>query len=209
MPVKTIIHTIRHGHTSYNTEKRYAGLIDIPLSSKGIEDCRNAAVRLAEYHFDVAVTSALKRSIETAQLILRANTPIVQSSLCNERHFGIMEGHTWDEVLKFDPPVLMIEVGQDRHTVNARDSEPFEDVWERAKRFRRFLFDSFEAKSILVISHGVFLQMLHGLFRGVSCIESLAKYPGNLELARFCFVDGRLASEQVEKLIRPEVEVKF
>jgi hypothetical protein len=32
MPVKTAIHTIRHGHTAYNAEKRYAGTVDVSLA---------------------------------------------------------------------------------------------------------------------------------------------------------------------------------
>jgi len=59
------------------------------------------------------------------------------------------------------------------------------------------------------VSHGVFLQMLHGLFRGSSCIPSLARFPGNMELARFRFVDDRLADEEVEKLAGDGPEPKF
>jgi len=59
MSVKTIIHTVRHGHTSYNAEKRYAGTIDIPLSEKGVKDCQEASQKLAGYPFDVVVTSAM------------------------------------------------------------------------------------------------------------------------------------------------------
>ena len=200
MPVETIIHTVRHGHTAYNAEKRYAGTIDIPLSEQGIKDCRAVAAKLAHYHFNVVVTSTMKRSIETAQLLVPGHPVIVHSALCNERLFGVMEGRTWDEVLKFDPPVLMIDVGHDLHTVNPQNGEPFEDVWQRAKRFRNFIFKIYKGKSILVISHGVFLQMFHGLLKGANCIESLAVYPANLELASFCFSGKRLLEARTVKL---------
>lgn len=200
MSAVTIIFTIRHGHTQWNTEKRYAGTIDIPLSEKGIEDCRKAAEKLAGYHFDVVVTSEMNRSLNTARLLVSDRTPIVQSMLCNERRFGVMEGHTWEEIQTFVPPIMMIEVGGDLHTVNPQGGEPFEDVWDRAKRFRRFLFKQYRGKSILVVSHGVFLQMFHGLLRGVSCIESLAAYPANLELANFCFHGNRLMEAGVVQL---------
>ncbi len=209
MPTETIIHTLRHGHTEYNAYKRYAGSIDIPLSEKGIQDCRIASRGLATYHFDVVVTSTMKRAIETAKLMTDGNIPVVQTPLCNERDFGIMEGHTWDEVIKFDPPILMINVGNDLHTVNPKGGEPFEDVWERAKKFRRFLFRYYEGQSILVVSHGVFLQMFHGLIRRLSCIESLANYPSNLELASFCYLGNHLVEETVEKLIRTGSEPRF
>src|SRR5512143_1968516 len=92
MSVKTIIHTIRHGHTLYNAEKRYAGTIDIPLSEKGIKDCQEVSQKLVDYPFDIVVTSTMKRSIETAHLLVPRNPSIIQSALCNERGFGILEG---------------------------------------------------------------------------------------------------------------------
>lgn len=209
MAAETVIHTIRHGHTAYNLEKRYAGTIDVPLSDKGIADVRQAAAHLAGRRFDVVVTSALSRAVETARLLVGDAVPLVSTPLCNERRFGIMEGHTWEEILAFEPPILMIEVGGDRHTVDPRGGEPFEDVWERAKAFRRLLFERHAGRSILVVSHGVFLQMFNGLLRGLSCIPSLGRFPGTMEMARFRFVDGRLADETVESLIGPVREARF
>ena len=201
MDPETTIHTIRHGSTEYNAEKRYAGTIDISLSEKGISECRKAAGKLAGYHFDVVVTSKLKRAVETANIMIDGRVPTVRSALCNERNFGIMEGHTWDEILRFDPPILLINVGNDLHTVNPARGEAFEDVWLRAKKFRRFIFSNYSGRSILVISHGVFLQMFHGVLRDLNCIESLAFFPSNLELAIFKFSGERLAEEKTDKLL--------
>ena len=93
--------------------------------------------------------------------------------------------------------------------MDPKGGEPFEEIWARANEFRRFLFERYRGKSILVVSHGVFLQMLHGLFRGFSCIPSLASFPANMELARFRFVDDELVDEEVEKLLDAEAEPKF
>jgi broad specificity phosphatase PhoE len=201
MGPETIIHTIRHGSTEYNAEKRYAGTIDISLSEKGINECRIATSKLLGYHFDVVVTSKMRRAIETAKLMIDGKVPVVQSALCNERNFGNMEGHTWDEILRFDPPILLINVGNDLHTVNPARGEAFEEVWLRAKKFRRFIFRNFFGRSILVISHGVFLQMFHGVLRDMNCIESLAFFPSNLELATFKFSGDRLSEQKTDKLL--------
>jgi broad specificity phosphatase PhoE len=112
-----------------------------------------------------------------------------------------MEGLTWDDVQNLDPPILFIEVGNDLHSVNLQGGEPFENVWERAKRFRRFLFREHKGSSILVVSHGVFLQMFHGVLRGLSCIESLAVYPANLELVTCQFSGDQLIEEKMVKLV--------
>jgi broad specificity phosphatase PhoE len=201
MNPETVIHTIRHGSTEYNAEKRYAGTLDISLSEKGICECRVAAQKLEDYHFDIILTSKMKRAIETAKLMVDGKVPVIQNALCNERNFGLMEGYTWDEILRFDPPILLINVGNDLHTVNPARGEPFEDVWQRAKKFRNFLFRKFQGQSILVISHGVFLQMFHGVLRNLNCIESLARFPSNLELATFIFSGGELIEEKMVKLL--------
>lgn len=209
MPAQTTIYTIRHAHTDFNAEKRYAGSIDIPLNEKGIKDSCEAAKRLTDYHFDVVVTSTLQRAAATAKLLVDYDTQFVQTPLCNERNFGVMEGHTWDEIQTFDPPILMIEVGNDQHTVNPQGGEPFEDVWQRAKKFRGYLFHNFRGKRILVVSHGVFLQMFHGLLRGITCIESLAYYPPNLELASFQYNGNKLVDQSVTKLSSVPIQVQF
>ena len=200
MPVQTTISTVRHAHTQYNSEKRYAGTIDIPLSKDGVKDAEKAASKLAKLDFGVVITSMQKRALETAEILVGDKVPIVRNSLCNERRFGVMEGLTWDDIQSLDPPILMIRVGHDLHTVNPKGGEPFEEVWERAKKFRRFVFDRYAGSDILVVSHGVFLQMFHGVLRGLNCIESLASYPANLELDRFRFIGRRLAEEDIVKL---------
>ena len=58
-----LIYLIRHGETVYNTEKRYQGSADIPLSPAG-----RAALRRADFDPDIVWTSPLTRAVETAQI---------------------------------------------------------------------------------------------------------------------------------------------
>jgi broad specificity phosphatase PhoE len=201
----TRICTIRHASTEYNAQRRYAGTIDVPLSEKGVEEARRAAAKMDKARFDVVITSPLKRAIQTARILIGSRAPIISNKLCRERKFGIMEGLTWDEIRSLQPPVLLIQVGYDLHTVNPKGSEPFEDMWQRTKQFRDFLFKKYGGKEILVVSHGVFLQLFNGLLRGLNCIESLAFFPGNLELVRFQFRGKRLIKETTTRLGREEI----
>lgn len=204
MSVHTSISTLRHAHTQYNAERRYAGSIDIPLSESGVRDAQQAAQKLAGMKFDMVITSGLKRAIQTAEILVGTSAPIIHNELCNERNFGIMEGLTWEDIQTLQPPVLMINVGNDLHTVNPKGGEPFEDVWERARKFHQLLFQAYAGANILVVSHGVFLQMFHGLVRGLTCIESLGTYPSNLELAKFLFEEQQLVEEKVTRLLGSE-----
>jgi len=36
-----------------------------------------------------------------------------------ERKYGSLEGRIWQEAQSFDPPILFIEVGDDRRSVNS------------------------------------------------------------------------------------------
>jgi broad specificity phosphatase PhoE len=205
MPAATTISTIRHAHTEYNAQRRYAGRRDVTLSETGVQEARAAAAELASTHFDVVITSPLRRAVQTAEIFAAGRVPIQTCDLCMERNFGVLEGLTWDEVRNIQPPILLIQVGYDLHTVNPKGAEPFEEVWQRARGFRQFLFQRHQGLDVLIVSHGVFLQLFHGLLRGLSCIESLAFFPGNLELSRFRFEGERLAGESCRRLGQEEI----
>lgn len=196
----TIISTLRHARTTYGEERRYAGSIDVGLSDQGEQDCRVAAKALAELDFDVVITSTLTRALDTARLLACDAPTCLRSPLCDERRFGIMEGLTSEEVQTLDPPVLFVQVGGDVHSVNPVGGESFEDLWERAKKFARMIFRECGGSRVLVVSHGVFLQMFHGVLLGSNCIESLGTYPRTLELRTFRFADRHLVTDEVTQL---------
>ena len=75
---ETVIMTLRHGETDFNRQKRYAGLLDVPLSEKGIEDCSFVSRVLVQLP-DIVITSDLRRAIETAHIIVDGRVQIVES----------------------------------------------------------------------------------------------------------------------------------
>ncbi|MEY8420755.1 histidine phosphatase family protein [Oscillospiraceae bacterium 44-5] len=87
-----LIYLIRHGATVYNEERRYQGLIDIPLSEAG-----RAALRQADFSPETVYVSPLSRAKETAAVLFPAATQIVVSSFC-EMDFGAFEGRTAGEM---------------------------------------------------------------------------------------------------------------
>jgi broad specificity phosphatase PhoE len=196
----THIHTIRHAKTKFGEEHRYAGTMDVPLSRRGLKEAKAAARVLRKMKFDAVLTSMKIRAIDTARILVGDSVPFVSCHLCDERNFGAMEGHTALEVKRFKPRILFIKVGNDTHSVNPPGGEPFEDVRERAKKLRRMIFKRYRGSSILVVSHGTFLQQFHGLLRGKSCIESLADWPSDLEMTSFTISGNRLIEERTAKL---------
>ena len=93
---------VRHGESIWNKENRFTGWTDVELSSRGIEEAKEAGILLKSkgYNFDVAYTSVLKRANDTLYIILKElnmNIPIKYSYKLNERHYGALQGLNKDE----------------------------------------------------------------------------------------------------------------
>jgi broad specificity phosphatase PhoE len=95
----TQIILVRHGQTPWNKDKIFRGSKDIPLNDQGREEARLAGEWLKEEKVDVAYTSPLSRSRDTAQAIARHHGVAVKdlpglSDLC----YGDWEGLPLTEV---------------------------------------------------------------------------------------------------------------
>lgn len=191
-----ILATVRHGETDYNREKKYAGSIDVPLSEAGKKDAGEAAPHIRLLEFDIALTSPMKRAIETARILTEGKTEIVVSPFARERNYGILEGKAFSDVEHLRPPVHFIKVGGDYHSLDPPKAETFEDLRARAEACHADIISRFRGKRILLVSHGVFLQQFHGVLQGKDWIESLGTSVGNLELTTFQFKGKNLISEE-------------
>lgn len=97
---------IRHGESIYNKEKIFCGWTDVELTDKGREEAHQAGQSLkeAEFSFDIAFTSVLKRAIDTLNIILdemgERNAPVESSWRLNERHYGALQSLKHEEMTK-------------------------------------------------------------------------------------------------------------
>lgn len=104
---------VRHGRTRLNREGRYQGWIDPPLDDGGAAQARRVGEGLRRDGFfpETVWTSDLRRSRETAELVLRslrvagrARTARRQEDpRLRELSFGAWEGRTWEESRALDP----------------------------------------------------------------------------------------------------------
>jgi len=86
---------LRHGESIWNAEGRFTGWTDVKLSDKGIQEAKNAAKLLKDYNFNTAITSVLKRNIETLEIVLKdlgLTLEIEKYWRLNERHYGALQG---------------------------------------------------------------------------------------------------------------------
>lgn len=102
------IYLIRHGQSTYNTERRWAGHADPPLTELGREQAKVACETFKDMGFSAATSSSLQRARETASIIsnelhIDLLEPI---SELNERHAGQISGLTSDEIEQRFPGFL-------------------------------------------------------------------------------------------------------
>lgn len=84
---------LRHGETDNNRLGLIAGMTDVPLNAKGIEQARDAAQRLAAAGIDAIWSSPLTRARTTAQHVAAAlGLPVVVVPQLAERNWGELEG---------------------------------------------------------------------------------------------------------------------
>ena len=89
---------VRHGETEWNAQGRIQGHTDISLSERGVQQAKLVAQRLAGVTLDVAYSSDLARSAETAREILdQRSIPLHTTPRLREFNKGVFEGLTSEE----------------------------------------------------------------------------------------------------------------
>src|SRR5690349_24337942 len=95
---------LRHGESQWNLENRFTGWVDVPLSSRGVQEAKNAGEKLRPYRFNRAFTSVLQRAIDTLRLALevigQTSIPIEKDKALNERMYGELQGLNKAETAK-------------------------------------------------------------------------------------------------------------
>lgn len=97
---------LRHGQSEWNLENRFTGWTDVGLTEQGVEEAHTAGQLLRDNHysFDLAITSVLKRAIETLWIVLQEMDlewiPVTNAWQLNERHYGALQGLNKAETAK-------------------------------------------------------------------------------------------------------------
>ncbi len=91
---------VRHGETAQNTQMRYVGFRDEPLTRNGRKQARRTATALSKLPVRIIYSSPLRRTLDTAIHIQAAcGAEIRVDSRITEGSFGDWEGLTREEVL--------------------------------------------------------------------------------------------------------------
>lgn len=152
---------IRHGETAWNAEHRIQGQLDTPLSATGVWQAAQLARRLAAESIDAIVTSDLSRARLTAEPLAAAcGLELVVDPRLKERHFGVFEGRTVDEIAATMPDHFTAWRQRDPAWAMPSGESGLQFI-ERVLGGLRDIAAKFAGSTVAVVAHGGVLDVAY------------------------------------------------
>lgn len=138
MSVKRVV-LIRPGETDWNKIERWQGIVAVPLNMHGIKQAQRLAKFVRNIGLNVIYSSDVRRARDTATVLSEyANVPIHYDERLRERHLGLWQGLSMNEMrdwykkqydeLMQDPINIPAPEGESRAQVAERVTACFEDI---------------------------------------------------------------------------------
>lgn len=151
---------VRHGETCWNTEGRYQGQLDSPLTEEGHRQAEAIAARLAQDRIDGLYASDLGRARRTAEPIAAATgVPLYLDARLRERHFGLFHGQT-PAVLRRQHPADYTQFSQPDADYRVPLGESLRQVHDRAVACLQDLHARHAGQRVALVTHGGVLAAL-------------------------------------------------
>ncbi len=154
---------IRHCETDSNKQKRYLGETDEPLNSVGRKQAKELADKVNELHFDILVSSPLKRALETAEIINQGRKEIIIEPRFKERNMGVYEGLTESEAKEKFPDIYSQNIARVFDKA-APGGETVEQVQKRVLEALKEVREKYNEKDILIVTHGFVAKAINKYF---------------------------------------------
>jgi len=144
---------IRHGQTEWNETKRFQGISDIPLSSKGAAQAASLARSLAAERLAAIYTSPLSRARQTAECLARYHScPLRVVEDFKELNQGQLEGLTGED-LRRDFPGFFSKWMENPGDTVLPGGESLGDLQRRAWEAAENLVRRHPGETIAIVSH--------------------------------------------------------
>ena len=156
---------LRHGESQWNLENRFTGWIDVPLSTRGEEEARNAGEKLKGYRFSRAFTSVLIRANDTLRIVLevigQTSIPVEHDQALNERHYGDLQGlNKAETAARYGD--AQVKIWRRSYDVSPPNGESLKDTASRVIPYwkKQILPHIVKDENILIVAHGNSLRAL-------------------------------------------------
>lgn len=150
----------RHGRSESNEGHYISSLVtnEDHLTDEGKEQAKELAQSIKDQGVDLIVTSDFMRTFETAEIVASelglSADQVVKNEQFREAAAGEYEGKTWEEYhAQFSGP-------KEKWTKEVPNGENFLDVKRRVAKGLYGLEEKYEGKKILIVSHGLALEMM-------------------------------------------------
>lgn len=154
----------RHGQTEWNKQEKMQGTSDLPLDSEGVVQAEELAASLDPSEYDVILSSTLKRSKQTAEIIAsKWEKDVISSPLFIEQNLGEWEGKTPAQILKEFPHYVADFI---RHEHIVPGGENRYDFLQRVAKGREYLLKEYAGKRVLLVSHRRWMSAFGHLEKG-------------------------------------------
>jgi len=146
----TTLLLVRHGETEDNVRQIMQGQTQGCLTENGIRQAELLAEKMSARQIDAFVSSDLKRSIDTCEIIARVHgKPVFTTNLLRERDWGDFTG-------EYIPDL--------RDRTWPPNVESMEKMKDRARRFLRLIAEKYPNQTVLAVGHGIINKAIQAVF---------------------------------------------
>ena len=194
----TTLVLVRHGQSQWNLENRFTGWVDVPLSTKGIQEAKSAGKKLQNHSFDTIFVSHMFRAIQTLHyIIVESNNtktpifkhenkriqqweqnyttsseneiPVYQSVELAERYYGDLQGLNKQKT-KEKYGDEQVHLWRRSFDINPPHGESLKDTCERTIPYfkKNILPELKNGKSVLISAHGNSLRSITMYLENIS-----------------------------------------
>lgn len=158
------IYFIRHGETNFNQARKFYGISDVSINSRGVQQCEWVHNKMAQNKVDQVLISTRVRTYQSAQIIFPELTAIKEDFL-DEWGFGLWEGLDADEI-EAKYPIEWQRWLAAPFDYTPPDAEPYKQHEERILSGFSQMTDNYLDKNVALVTHlGTIRVILHHLFR--------------------------------------------
>jgi len=190
----TTVLVVRHGETEWNTQGRWQGQQDSPLTDEGIQQALALGERLKRsgVKVDCVYSSDLLRAKRSAEMLCKSldmDPGLIRLNVdMRERSFGIFEGRTRAEVSEEYPVELNKYYSSNDGEFKVEGGESRRELIVRSLKWLEEVGKEHDGGTVLVMTHGA---VVSALFREMLAIPYDPKPAADLRIRNTCICELR------------------
>jgi probable phosphoglycerate mutase len=160
-PAPARLWLVRHGQTDWNAQRRIQGHTPTELNAAGRRQAEMLAHWFSSRRFGAIWSSDLPRALQTAQAIAAGQAcSITTTQQLRERHLGVFEGKTWDEVraMRADLTNSATNNGDLADWTGVPGVESDAQLWTRTRSVLDAMSSDRPGQDVLAVTHGGVLK---------------------------------------------------